>query len=186
MTVIVVQDSKHAGETRQRGFELTPFSTNFWRKIMRVTAGYCVRPAPAELAEALGYDPRESNSEQYGYEFVAAVVGAGVEGTTGTREPRWSADATIDGSIIWTRRPVTPSSLFRTISNSAAIQWIAPDEMTITNPVAVVGSVLQVAAHHSGGIEGETHRVIARVPYSDESIEDYVIDWTILEDQIDV
>ncbi|HEY0684752.1 MAG TPA: hypothetical protein VGD45_20615 [Steroidobacter sp.] len=185
MTVIVIQDEKHAGETRQRGFDLTPFSTNYWRKIMRITAGFCVRPAPAEMALALGYEPRESNSEQYGYEFVASVVGGGSQGTTGTKEPRWSADPVTDGSIIWTRRPITGVSLFRTISNPSAIQWIGPDEMEVTNPVAVVGSVLQIAAHHAGGTEGEQHRVIARVPYSDASIEDYAIDWTILDDQVE-
>lgn len=185
MTVIVITDEKHAGETRQRGFDLTPFSCNYWRKIMRVTAGFAVRPAPIEMAEALGYDPRESNGEQYGYEFVASVVGGGAEGTTGTREPRWSADTVIDGSIIWTRRPITGDSLFRTITDTLSIEWIAPDEMTITEPVAVVGAVLQVAAHHSGGTEGEQHRVIARVPYSDGTIEDYAIDWTILDDQVE-
>lgn len=186
MTVIVITDEKHAGETRQRGFDLTPFSTNFWRKIMRVPAGFCVRPAPIEMALALGYDPRESNaSEQYGYEFVASVVDGGALGTTGTREPRWSADPVTDGSIIWTRRPITAESLFRTITDADEIEWLAPDEMTISNPVAVIGTVLQIAAHHAGGTEGDVHRVIARVPYSDGSVQDYAIDWTILEDQIE-
>lgn len=186
MTEIVIRDEKHAGEIRPRGFDLTPYSTNYWLKIMRVTAGYAIRPAPLEMEFALGYTPRESNSsEQYGYEFVASVDGGGAEGTTGTREPRWSADPVHDGSIIWTRRPITTDSLFRTIPDATAIEWIAPEEMEITNPVAVVGTVLQIAAHHGGGVEGNVHRVIARVPYSDGSVLDYAIDWTIVEDQIE-
>lgn len=183
MTVVVIRDEKHAGMTLQRGFDLTPFSTNFWMPGKVYPAGFRLRPAPVEMAIALGYDPKSTNPD--GYEYVASVVSGGALGLSSSREPRWGADPITDGSLVWTRAPISAGSLFRTIANPSAIEWIAPDPMTISNAVYVVGTVLQIAAHHGGGVEGQVHRVIARVPYSDGSIEDYAIDWTIVEDQIE-
>jgi hypothetical protein len=177
----VISDCKHAGEVRQKGADITLFSTNFWRPGLVVPDGYRVRPAPAELAEALGYSPRFGPD---GFEYVASIIGGGSLGQTGRREPRFGADPASDGSLLWTRQPLSAASLFRSIAAPLSIQWLAPGAMAITNPVFVVGVMHQIAANHGGGIGGEVHRVIARVPYSDGSVEDYGFDWTITEDQL--
>lgn len=179
---VVYADSKHAAESRVRGFDVTMFCTNFWMPGLIVPAGYCGRPAPAVLAEALGYGPRFGPD---GYEYKANVIGGGAYGQAGKREPAWGADAVTDGSLVWVRQPISAASLFRTIIAPLAIEWLTEDDgMTITDQTYVLGPVLHVAARHSGGVPGETHRVIARIPFSDSAIEDYAIDWTILDDEL--
>lgn len=177
---IVLSRCKHASEIKQEGFDLTPLSTNYWVPGMVVSAGYCIRPAPAEVAEALGYAPRFGPD---GFEYVASIQGGGSLGQTGKKEPRFGPDPAPDGSILWARQPLSTASLFRTIASPLDIEWIAPG-MTISNATFVVGVQLQVVAHQGGGTVGEVHRVIARVPYSDGSVEDYGIDWTITEDGV--
>lgn len=179
---VVVTDSKHAGEARQKGFDLTYFSANFWRPGMIVHAGYCVRPAPVELAEALGYSPRFGPD---GYEYVASIPDGGAVGMAGRREPQWGASTVVDGSLLWTRQPVSASSLYRTVNAPLDIAWLCdPGGVTVRDAIYVVGSVIQIAATIEGGKEGETYRIIARVPYSDGTIEDHAIDMTILDDQL--
>lgn len=165
---VVIAHCKYASETLQRGFDLTPYSTKYWQAGMIVSNGYSVRPAPTDLGGRYGPD---------GYEYEAQI--SGVVGQAARREPRWSADPVQDGSIQWVRKDISAASLWRTVVAPLDIEWIDPAGMTITLPVFVIGTVIQIAAHHAGGIEGETHRVIARVPYSDGSIEDYGIDWMI-------
>lgn len=183
MTLRVIErDSKHADEVRQRGFDVTDYSTQFWYPGIVIPAGYRIRPAPAYMADALGYLPRYGPD---GYEYVASIVGGAQLGQAGRREPAWSASPISDGSIIWTRTQLSVSSLFRTIAAPQNIEWVLDaNGMEITNEASVVGVMLQVAANHGGGTEGEEYRVIARVPYSDGTIEDYAIDWTILDDRI--
>jgi hypothetical protein len=178
---VVLTDCKHAGEVRLKGLDLTDLSTQFWMPGMVVPSGFAIRPAPAYMSDALGYSPRLGPD---GYEYVASIPGGGITGQAGRKEPKLGANPVVDGSITWTRRAVSADSLFRTISAPLTIEWIATD-MTITQPVYVVGSVLHVAAHHGGGTEGETHRVIARVPYSDGTVEEYAIDWTIQDDGVE-
>lgn len=181
--IVVIEREKHAGENPQIGFDITPFSTNWWRPGISVTAGYCVRPAPQDLAEALGYTPRRGPD---GYQYRATIVGGGTVGQTAYREPQWGPDPISDGSVQWLREPISNDSLFRTITAPLDIEWIAPDEITVSNKVYVVtGGSLQVAANFAGGEEGEAYRIIARVPYSDGSIHDYAIDLTIVDDQIE-
>lgn len=186
MTLMVVEsDSKHAGEKKLRGFDLTPYSTKFWLPGMIVPAGYAIRPAPRnatqQMIEALGYTPRYGTD---GFEYVASVPGGQAVGQSGYREPAFGASPAPDGSLVWTRQPLTAASLFRTIAAPTSIEWIAPTAITISGETSIVGVALQVAAFHAGGTENETHRVIVRVPYSDGSIEDYAIDWEIVDDQV--
>lgn len=184
MTVIVIQDEKHVGEARRKGFDLTPFSTNYWRPGMVVTTDYCVRPATPEMADALGYSPRKGPT---GYQYRAVIPGGAVVGMTASKEPLWGTDQITDGTVLWVPEPISSDSLFRTIVNGINdIEWIAPPEMTVSNEEFVVaGGVIHVAAIFGGGIEGSTHRTLLRVNYSDNSIEEYAIDWTIVDDQID-
>lgn len=184
---ILRQFSKHAGESIQKGFNLTLFSTRWWAPGMQVGNGHCIRPAPKALAEQFerqfGYSPKYGPD---GYEYVASVIDGDAVGMAGFREPVWGAEAARDGSLLWARRPISAGSLYRTIAGPGSVQWITnPSTITLSNEILVIGSALQIAANHSGGVEGETHRVIARVTYSDGSVEDYAIDWTIVEDQIE-
>lgn len=182
MTVVIARE-KHAGENVQLGFDITMFSTNWWRPGIQIASDYCLRPAPVELAEALGYTPRRGPD---GYQYRAVIPGGGNTGQTGFREPQWLADPFTDGSIQWVREPISNDSLFRLLTAPNDIEWIAPDDITVSNEtfVATAGAI-QIAAHFAGGEEGETYRIIARVPYSDGSIEDYAIDLTIVDDQVD-
>lgn len=176
--VIVVIDSKYASDTKQRGFNLTPFSTQYWRPGMVVPAGYCIRPAPTEMAEALGYDPRVGPD---GYQYRASIVDGGTLGQTGKKEPKFGELAQTDGSVTWTREPLSIASLFRSISAPASIEWESEDgEIVISSADFVVGVELHVVAHQAGGVEGSVHRVVTKVPYSDGTIEHYARDWTIL------
>jgi hypothetical protein len=169
---VVLQDSKHAGERRQRGFDITIFCTNFWQSGISVSSGWTVRPEPRELPDGTQMNGLRGPD---GYQYRAANTGG-----TGKLEPVWG-DNVLDGSISWIREPLSSTSLFKNVPSVNSIEWLHPDEMTIDGTVLVNGAALQIAAYFSGGVEGETHRTIARVTFDDGSIEDFAIDWQILE-----
>lgn len=166
--IIVVQEQKHAGERKERGFDLTDFCSKFWGPGQFVPEGFRLRPLPKSL------DGRGSD----GYEYEA-----GGDGQTGEREPTW-ADGVLDGSVPWIRRAISGQSLFRTIAGAGSVQWLADPGMTVNGALVAVGSAVQISAFHSGGTEGESYRVIARVTFTDGSIEDFAIDWVIVDDEI--
>lgn len=176
--IVIAQDQKHAGERRERGFDLTDFCSKLWSPRLVITTGYRLRPVPSDVLIPTTEDVFGRGFS--GYEFEAVATGQ-----TGSREPRW-ADAVVDGSITWTQRALSAQSLFRTIASTASIQWITEDGgITVTGTTLIADSVVQVSAFHSGGVEGEVHRVIARITFTDGSIEDFAIDWTIVDDEIE-
>lgn len=179
---IVEADCKHFGERRRRGFDLTPFCTNFWLPGMIVPAGLCIRIAPKieALVAALGYTPRTGPD---GYEYIANIIGGGSIGQAGQKEPRFGTDPVNDGSVTWTRQAISAASLYRTIvSPGVNVQWLFPVQMTVDSALSVIGAVVHIAAFHAGGTSGDKHRVIARVTFSDGTCEDFGLDWTITPD----
>jgi hypothetical protein len=175
--IVVARAEKHAGERKPLGFELTDFCSRFWSDALVVPTAARYRPVPQHVLIPGKDDVFGRGTVGYEYECL-------IEGQTGTREPRW-ADGIQDGSITWLQRAISSASLFRTVAGADKVEWITDGNITVSSTAVVAGSVVQVSAFHSGGIEGEIHRVIARITFTDGSIEDFAIDWSIVDDEIE-
>lgn len=108
-----------------------------------------------------------------GFEYEATA------GQSGAREPRWATaldGMTTDGSITWTARAISNTSLGRTISSVA---WSAPTGVTVvTSSVANASGAQRATAYLRGDAAGE-YEVRATVIYSDSSIDTSVIAVTV-------
>lgn len=169
--VLVDADCKHSASRKLKGFDLTVFCTKIWTPGQIMPAGFAVRPLPKAFGGLRGAD---------GFEYFLDVGGQ-----TGEREPVWGPNTPPDGSLTWLRRPLSNASLFKRLVGPDAVEWLTDSAMTIDGAVTVNDLAVQIAAFHAGGIEGDTHRVIARVEFSDGSSDDFAIDWTIDDDLLE-
>jgi hypothetical protein len=160
----IQEECKGSAERKQRGFDLTPFCASNWNAKTFYATGDVIRV----LGAAAG-------GEQI---FTGFDYTADTDGYTGEAEPAWPAAGTVtDGSFSWTRVDVSNDSLAREI---VSVVWIEDGDMTVDDPDIVnTEGRQQIAAYHSGGIDGQKYLVIARVTFDDGSIEDFGIRWTI-------
>jgi hypothetical protein len=160
-----IQDEcKRAGERKQRGFDLTGFSVRNWAAKTFFSQGDVIRV----LGAAAG-------GEQI---FTGFDYSASDDGYTGEFEPAWPiTGSVVDGAIAWVPVAVSNDSLFRQITD---VEWIEDGDMTVDDDDIVnTEGRQQIAAYHSGGTNGQKYLVIARVTFTDGSIEDFGIRWTI-------
>jgi hypothetical protein len=160
----IQEECKRAGERKQRGFDLTAFSANNWAPKTFFSAGDVIR--------VLGVG---AGGEQ---PFTGFDYTADVDGYTGEFEPAWPATGTVsDGPITWSPVAVSNDSLLRQITG---VVWIEDGDMVVDDDDIVnTEGRQQIAAYHSGGVDGQKYLVIARVTFSDGSVEDFGIRWTI-------
>lgn len=146
MSCVFVQDvCKAASEVKIWPLDLgAERLARFWRASTIYAAGTRVRP-----------------SRPTGYEFEATATGQ-----TNIVEPAWSMRGdTVDGSIVWIRRPISSSSLLRTIT---AVTWTAPAGITATNAGNITSDGQQIIrVQVSGGTDGQTYLVTGLVTYDD-------------------
>jgi hypothetical protein len=111
--------------------------------------------------------PRKAN----GYEYECTAPGQVL-----LREPSWPiilGDAVSDGSVTWTCRAISNASLTREIQS---VTWIGGG-LTIDGTAFVSASgENELSAYISGGTAGQTYEVIARITFSDGSIEDALVE----------
>ena len=104
-----------------------------------------------------------SHGNESGYEFEATIGGR-----SAGRQPRWptTVGATVvDGSITWTCRALSSSSLTRSVVGIPA--WSADSGITITNQ-SINGMV--ATANLAGGTDGNDYSVTATATLSDGTI----------------
>lgn len=160
----IQEECKRSGERKQRGFDLTPFCSNNWNSKTFYAAGDVIRV----LGAAAGGEQSFT-----GFDYTADI-----DGYSGEFEPAWPTVGSVtDGSLSWTVAPVSNDSLSREITD---VDWIEDGDMTVDDDdVVSTEGRQQIAAYHSGGVDGQKYLVIARVTFDDGSIEDFGIRWTI-------
>jgi hypothetical protein len=149
--VFVAEVCKGAAEVRQFSLDLGSLRlSRRWEPSAIYDEGDVVRPT----------DQRPS-----GFEFVADN-----DGQSNIIEPNWKA-STVDGSITWSRAPISNASLRRTISTSV---WTAPVGITITaSSVESTGGRQVITVRLSGGTVGATYLVTSLVTYDDGQQEQF-------------
>lgn len=165
MTCRKIEDEcKRSGERKQRGFDLTGFSVRNWAARSFFSSGAVVRVLGVTAGGEQAFT---------GFDYVASV-----DGYTGEFEPAWPIAGSVDdGSLAWSPVDVSNDSLTRQI---VTVVWIEDGDMTVDDDDIVnTEGRQQIAAYHSGGINGQKYLVIARVTFDDGSIEDFGIRWTI-------
>lgn len=148
----------NVGENEPRELNLTDVCARTWLPGRVYAAGIRIRPA----------------QRPSGFEYEATA------GQTGAREPKWPTvtDATItDGSITWTTRAISNTSLSRTIVSAV---WAAtPTGVTLTNQSVVnTDGAQSVVTFIQGDTVGD-YEVTATVTFSDGSVEAYVLTVTV-------
>lgn len=102
-----------------------------------------------------------SNSAARGFEYESSG------GRIGAREPRWPTtldETVVDGSITWTCKALSDSSLTKTISGIPT--WTADAGITITGATI---SGLIASATLSGGTDGTSYTVLVKATFSDST-----------------
>lgn len=160
----IEDDCKRSGERRQRGFDLSSFAANTWAPRTFYSAGDVIRVSGVT-----------NGGEQV---FTGFDYEADADGYTGEFEPGWPDSGSVDdGSLSWSPVPISNASLLRQIVD---VDWIEDGAMTVDDDDIVnTEGRQQISAYHSGGTNGQKYLVIARVTFSDGSIEDFGIRWTI-------
>jgi len=134
-----------------------PECRGLWRAGADYLAGDFVRPSVAN-----------------GFDYECTTAGQ----VNGKKEPNWAQAATVgatfqDGSVVWTCRALSTSSLLRTISTSA---W-AGGALTIDGAgINNSAGEQQAFAFVSGGVAGTTYRVTNHVVFSDGAEDDGLVD----------
>jgi hypothetical protein len=160
----IEEDCKRSFERKQRGFDLTAFSARNWSPKTFFNAGDVIRVQGTDVGGSQLFT---------GYDYLTAAPGY-----TGEIEPSWPATGSVvDGAVTWAAQAVTNSSMLRTMT---AVEWIEDGDMLVDDEDIVnTEGRHQISAYHSGGLNGQKYLVIARVTYSDGSVEDFGLRWTI-------
>lgn len=148
----------NVGEKEPRLLELTAFCAIRWRAGGIYAANDRVRP--------LDRAP--------GFEFEA-----GGAGQAGGREPRWPTTlggTVADGSITWTARAISNTSLARTISTAT---WTAPTGLTLSGETIVNTAGEQSVLAYIKGDTAGVYEVKCHVVFSDTSEEDFVLEVSV-------
>lgn len=130
----------------------------FWQKSEIVAAGDFRRP-----------------KKENGYEYEATAGGQCAQS-----EPEWPTtigEPVADGSVTWTCRAISNSSLARVVQSCA---WSSTGTLTFSNEAVVnTAGEQEVSAFASGAVQGETGSIIARITFVDTSIEDALIEYHV-------
>lgn len=148
MTCVFVQEAcKAPSEVKEFAFDLTRRVERRWQARAFYSNGQRIR---AERKRA-------------GFEYEA-----GGDGQTGLKEPNFPAvigDTVVDGSITWTCRAISNSSLRRTIQN---VTWDVPAGLTEDDSaISNTGGSQKISITLSGGADDESYLVTALVTYND-------------------
>lgn len=148
MACVFVQEAcKAPAEVKEFAFDLTRRLERRWQARAFYSNGQRIRP----------------ERKRAGFEYEA-----GGDGQTGLKEPGFPAtlgETVVDGSITWTCRAISNSSLSKTISNVA---WTVPAGLTHDDDALNnTGGRQEISITLSGGTAGATYLVVALVTYSD-------------------
>ena len=125
---------------------------------------FCVNRAARREVYGLGETTRPPAELETGYEYECSTAGM-----TGPNEPNWDQATVNDGSVVWTRQPISNASLARTIG---AVTWDG-DTLTISDEQEVTtGGEQQIACIASAGTEGRRFPK-ATVEFSDGQEREY-------------
>lgn len=123
-------------------------------------------PEVARMWRAGAYNPeglRRRPTRGTGFEYQATTAGH-----SGNREPRrWptvEGETVIDGSTVWTARPVTNDSLLKTIDQ---VEWSAPGGVTVTGEMVITTFGRQLIGAYLQPTTQGPHEIEARVTFSD-------------------
>lgn len=145
-----------AGARVPKGFDWTEFCARIWQKGEIYLATNRVRP-----------------TQPNGYEFEAGANGQ----SSGKKEPKWALPPAAtgatpqDGSLLWTRQPISAASLIKTINTS---NWTATAPLVVDGATTINanGELKTQAFINANGVPAGKYEVRNEIVFSDGH-EDY-------------